>query len=84
MFSCRMVGLLYELALVSRPEKDVLYPPFNLNAFGNPQGRVLSFYHPGNATDWLCDGRADETASVASTTKSKLLHLWNAINMMRK
>ena len=38
MFSCRMVGLRYELALVSRPEKDVLHPPFNLDAFGNSRG----------------------------------------------
>ena len=38
-FSCKMVGLRYELALVLRPKKDVLYPPFRLNAFGNPRGR---------------------------------------------
>ena len=39
MLSCRMVSVPYELELVSRPEKDVLYPPFNLVAFGNPRGQ---------------------------------------------
>ena len=53
MFSCKMVGLRYKLVLVSRPEKDVLYPLFHLNVVGNPQGRGQSFYHLGNAMDWL-------------------------------
>ena len=39
MFSCKMVSLRYELVLVSRPEKDVLYPPFHLDEFGNPRGQ---------------------------------------------
>ena len=39
MFSCRMVGLQYELALVSHPEKDVLYQPFHVDTFG--QGSIL-------------------------------------------
>ena len=48
MFSCRMMGLRYELILLSRPEKDVLYPPLNLDAFGDPQKpSVYPFTTPG-------------------------------------
>ena len=52
-FSCRMVGLQYELALVSHPEKDVLYPPFSLDMFGNPWGRGFILLPPQK-----CDGLA--------------------------
>ena len=53
MFSCKMVGLRYKLVLVSRPEKDVLYPPFHVDVFGNPRGQGSILLLPRE-----CDGLA--------------------------